>query len=338
MKLIIHFIVCSLLVSPTSAHFCHWAFNFGGRNCVNADLKEQCERKIGFLSDTVSFFSTIASPTIPLLGLGTFTGVTATVLVEKTNWFVTSGLLGQFCNKFDDGAEHTIDELDYIEFGETRLKINDVKEDFERFKSILTQQEQVVNAKVEARLAQFEAKLAQSDAKFAQIETKLAQTEAKLVHVEAKLAQIQTSIDKPHIVKTPEFPENSQFTKFSVQSDGEKSLESQPKMILKSSQTHPRIISLQKRPRSRQRPLAKQHQLASLRPNMERFKEMKIGRFSRSVPRKSRKIFSKPPKFPRKKPMLLKGKTFSIPNIRGVFPFKSIGFFLGNFVGLSMEV
>ena len=303
MKLIIHFIVFNLLVSPTFAHFCHWPFKFS-RNCVNADLKEQCERKIGFLSDTVSFVSTIKAPIIPLLGLGTATGIAASVLVEKTNWFATSGLFGQVCNVFDDGAEHTIDELDYIEFGfgETRLKINDVIEDYERIKSILRQQEQEFEAKVAEFFAseQFQAQLK------AMVET---QVEAKF---EAKNSETFASTScscSPHMAKTPEFPENSQFTKLSVQSDGEKSLESQPKMTLKSSQSHLRIIRLQNRPRSRQGPLARQHQLASLRPNMERFKEMKIGRFSRSVPRKSLMIFSKPPKFPRKKPppMLLKG-------------------------------
>ena len=263
---------------------------------------------------------------IPFLGFGKLTGLAATLLVEKTNWFFTSGLFGQVCNKFDDGAEHTIEELDYIEFGETRLKINDVMEDLERFKSSLSQQEQVVNAKVEANLAQTEAKLAQTEAKLVQFEAKLAQTEAKLVQIvtkfeaklaqfEAQFAQIQTPSDKPHMVKTPE---NSQFTKFSVQSDGEKSLETQPKIILKSSQSDPRVIRLQKRPIRRQRLLAR----FGPQPNMEQFREMRIGRLSRSVPRKSSKIFPKPPQFPRKKPLprLLKGKTSDqgIHNIRGV--------------------
>ena len=320
MKLIIHLIVFSLLVSTTFAHLP--CFIWPGRNCVNAELKVKCEEKIRFLSDKISFFSTIKSPMIPFLGFGRLTGLAATLLVEKTNWFFTSGLFGQVCNKFDDGAEHTIEELDYIEFGETRLKINDVMEDLERFKSSLSQQEQEVNAKVEAELAQIKAELAQTEAKLAQTEAKLVQFEAKLSQFEAKFeaqfAQIQTPSDKPHMVKTPEFLENSQFTKFSVQSDGEKSLETQPKIILKSSQSDPRVIRLQKRPIRRQRLLAR----FGPQPNMEQFREMRIGRLSRSVPRKSSKIFPKPPQFPRKKPLprLLKGKTSDqgIHNIRGV--------------------
>ena len=269
-------------------------------------MKEQCERKVGILSDTVSFISMKKAVALPALGLGLYSGIAASALVEKANWFATSGLLSQVCNKFDDGEEHTIDELDYIDID--GLKINDLMGDYERIKSVLIQQDQ----KDSAKFAQLEAKF---EAKFAQVQAELVQVKSELAFVKAELAQNQTSIDKPHIEKTPEFPEIShQFTKLSVQSDGEKSLESQPKIILKSSQTYPRMIRLQ-RPRSSQSPLARQHQLASLRPNMEHF-----GRFSRSVPRKSLKIFSKPPKFPRKKPSprFLKEETFSIHNIKGV--------------------
>ena len=308
MKLII--LLFSLIVSPTFAHFCHLPFShFFSRNCDNnADLKSQCERKVGILSDTVSFISTKKAVLLPALGLGLYSGITASALVEKANWFAASGLLSQVCDKFDDGEEHTIDELDYIEID--GLKINDLMQDYERIKSDLTQQDQNLEAKVADYFSseQFQAQLK------AMVESGV---KAELAKIEAKNSATFASTScscSPHMAKTSEFPENSQFTKLSVKSDGEKSLESQPKIILKSSQTYPRMIRLPKRPRSRQSPLARQHHLASLRPNMEHF------RFSRSVPRKSRKIFSKPPKFPRKKPSprLLKEKPFSNHNIKGV--------------------
>ena len=325
MKLIIHLFLFSLIVSPTSAHFCHLPFShFFSRNCDNnADLKSQCERKVGFLSDAASFIATKKAVLLPALGLGLYSGITASALIEKANFLATSSLLGQVCDKFDDGEEHTIDELDYIEID--GLKINDLMQDYERIKSDLTQQDQNLEAKVADYFTseQFQAQLK------AMVESGV---KAELAKIEAKNSATFASTScscSPNMAKTPEFPENSQFTKLSVKSDGEKSLESQPKIILKSSQTYPRMIRLPKRPRSRQSPLARQHHLASLRSNMEnrpifnsfeQFKELKNGRFSRSVPRKSRKIFSKPSKFPRKKPSprLLKGKPLSILNIKGV--------------------
>ena len=311
MKLISLFLVLSLLVSTTSAHLCHLPFiSHFSRNCVNnADLKSQCERKVGFLSDAASFIATKKAVLLPALGLGLYSGITAAALVEKANWFATSSFLSQVCSKFDDGEEHTIDELDYIELNGHR--INDLMQDYETIKSALTQQEQNLKVEVAEFLTseQFQAQLK------AMVESGV---KAELAKIEAKNSATFASTScscSPHIEETPEFPENSQFTKLSVQSDGEKPLESQSKIVLKSSQTYPRMIRLPKRPRSRQSPLARQHQLASLRSY-----NRPIGRFSRSVPRKSRKIFSKPPKFPRKKPSprLLKEKPLSIYNIRGV--------------------
>ena len=309
MKLIIHLFLFNLLVSTTSAHFCNWPlFSHFSRNCDdNSDLKSQCERKVGFLSDAASFIATKKAVLLPALGLGLYSGMTAAALVEKANWFATSSFLSQVCSKFDDGEEHTIDELDYIELNGHR--INDLTHDYEKIKSALTQQKQDLKVEVAEFLTseQFQSQLKAMVA--AEVEVKLAEAKNS-----ATFASTSCSCS-PHIEETPEFPENShQITKLSVQSDGEKPLESQSKIVLKSSQTYPRMIRLPKRPRSRQSPLARQHHLASLRPNMEHF------RFSRSVPRKSRKIFSKPPKFPRKKPSsrLLKEKPFSIYNIRGV--------------------
>ena len=306
MKIISVFLVLCLLVSTTCAHLCHFKFlSHFSRNCANnEDLKSQCERKVGILSDTVSFIATKKAVLLPALGLGLYSGMTAAALVEKANWFATSSFLSQVCSKFDDGEEHTIDELDYIELNGHR--INYLTHDYEKIKSALTQQKQDLKVEVAEFLTseQFQSQLKAMVA--AEVEVKLAEAKNS-----ATFASTSCSCS-PHIEETPEFLENSQFTKISVQSDGEKSLESQSKIILKSSQTYPRMNGLHKRPRSRQSPLASKHQLASLRPNMEHF------RFSRSVPRKSRKIFSKPPKFPRKKPSprLLKEKTFSNYNIR----------------------
>ena len=324
MKLIIHLFLFNLLVSTTSAHFCNWPlFSHFSRNCDNnSDLKSQCERKVGFLSDAASFIATKKAVLLPALGLGLYSGITAAALVEKANWFATSSFLSQVCSKFDDGEEHTIDELDYIELNGHR--INDLTHDYEKIKSALTQQKQDLKVEVAEFLTseQFQSQLKAMVA--AEVEVKLAEAKNS-----ATFASTSCSCS-PHIEETPEFPENShQITKFSVQSDGEKPLESQSKIVLKSSQTYPRMIRLPKakRPRSRQSPLARQHQLASLRPNMEnrpifnsfeQFKELKKGRFSRSVPRKSRKRFPRSPKFPRKKPspILLKGKPLSIHNIK----------------------
>ena len=113
MKLISLFLVLSLLVSTTSAHLCHLPFiSHFSRNCVNnSDLKSQCERKVGFLSDAASFIATKKAVLLPALGLGLYSGITAAALVEKANWFATSSFLSQVCSKFDDGEEHTVDEL-----------------------------------------------------------------------------------------------------------------------------------------------------------------------------------------------------------------------------------
>ena len=321
MKIISVFLVLCLLVSTTCAHLCHLPFvsHFCPNFVNNEDLKSQCERKVGILSDTVSFIATKKAVLLPALGLGLYSGITVSALLEKANLFATSSLLSQVCRKFDDGEEHTTDELDYIEFEleDTRVKINDLMGDYDWIKSVFVQKEQEDQSKyarLEAMVAQVSAQLVQVKSEvvqlksevvqlksevvqvkseLVQVKSEVVQVKSELAFVKAELAQVQNSIDKPHIEETPEFLE--------------KSLESQPKMTLKSSRSHPRVI----RPRSRQSPLA------SLRPTMEHFK---IGRFSRSVPRKSRKIFSKPPKFPRKKPSprLLKEKPFSIYNIRGV--------------------
>ena len=355
MKIISVFLVLCLLVSTTCAHLCHFKFlSHFSRNCANnEDLKSQCERKVGILSDTVSFIATKKAVLLPALGLGLYSGITVSALLEKANLFATSSLLSQVCRKFDDGEEHTTDELDYIEFEleDTRVKINDLMGDYDWIKSVFVQKEQedqskyarleamvaqvsaqlvqvksevvqlksevvqlkseVVQVKselvqvksevvqVKSELVQVKSEVVQVKSELVQVRSEVVQVKSELAFVKAELAQVQNSIDKPHIEETPEFLE--------------KSLESQSKIILKSSQTYPRMNGLHKRPRSRQSPLASKHQLASLRPNMEHF------RFSRSVPRKSRKIFSKPPKFPRKKPSprLLKEKPFSIYNIRG---------------------
>mgnify|MGYP001486612246 CR=1 FL=1 len=334
MKIISVFLVLCLLVSTTCAHLCHFKFlSHFSRNCANnEDLKSQCERKVGILSDTVSFIATKKAVLLPALGLGLYSGITVSALLEKANLFATSSLLSQVCKKFDDGEEHTIEELDYIEFEleDTRVKINDLMGDYEKVRSALVQKEQEDQSKyarLEAMVVQFSAELVQVKSEVVhlkselvqvrsevvQVKSEVVQVKSELAFIKAELAQVQNSIDKPHIEETPEFPENShQITKLSVQSDGEKPLESQSKIVLKSSQTYPRMIRLPKakRPRSRQSPLARQHQLASLRPNMEnrpifnsfeQFKELKKGRFSRSVPRKSRKRFPRSPKFPRKK-------------------------------------
>ena len=349
MKIISVFLVLCLLVSTTCAHLCHLPFvsHFCPNFVNNEDLKSQCERKVGILSDTVSFIATKKAVLLPALGLGLYSGITVSALLEKANLFATSSLLSQVCRKFDDGEEHTTDELDYIEFEleDTRVKINDLMGDYDWIKSVFVQKEQedqskyarleAMVAQVSAQLVQVKSEVVQLKSEVVQLKSEVVQVKSELVQVKsevvqvksevvqvkselvqvrsevvqvkselafvkAELSQVQNSIDKPHIEETPEFLE--------------KSLESQSKIILKSSQTYPRMNGLHKRPRSRQSPLASKHQLASLRPNMEHF------RFSRSVPRKSRKIFSKPPKFPRKKPSprLLKEKPFSNHNIKGV--------------------